>query len=407
MVLQMFNLAGQKVAERSFELQAGNSIFEVRLQKPQMYLLAVTTSHGRSTIRLINRIAGEGNGISFRGNVVEKRQTTQPFQSGDVLKIVGYASRPDLLSESSEIQQTLHASGIFTLLFDTVPEDGFLPEVFSVSANTRVRFSKGNLQYTTVGTHATAEGTAHGTWRFAPNQWDTIGAANSNVSSTYTGWIDLFAWGTSGYHDTNDQSNIYYQPYSSNRTYVDTAYNLNGYGPSLNMTDTNLTGTSANYDWGIYNAISNGGNRPGIWRTLTRDEWNYLLFIRNTSSGICYAKATVNGVPGLIILPDNWSDTVHYLDSTNNIRASYMSNCITSGQWTTYFEAHSCVFLPAAGERYVFNSMGGVGIVGRYWSSTCYGKGSAKEVYIGSGSLHPYYFARYSGTSVRLVRNEE
>ena len=32
-----------------------------------------------------------------------------------------------------------------------------------------------------------------------------------------------------------------------------------------------------NYDWGVNNAISNGGNEAGLWRTLTIEEWKYLM----------------------------------------------------------------------------------------------------------------------------------
>ena len=58
-------------------------------------------------------------------------------------------------------------------------------------------------------------------------------------------------------------------------------------------------------DWG-YNAISNGGNEEGLWRTLTMDEWLYLLDMRNTTSGMRFAKANVEGVNGLLLLPDDW-----------------------------------------------------------------------------------------------------
>ncbi len=75
---------------------------------------------------------------------------------------------------------------------DTTSGGGFSIGVFSVSATDSVLFSPGNLQWSATGSHAVAGGgTAAGTWRFALNQWDMIGAANSNVSSTYTGWIDL------------------------------------------------------------------------------------------------------------------------------------------------------------------------------------------------------------------------
>ena len=71
---------------------------------------------------------------------------------------------------------------------------------FSVSECQYVYFAKGNLQYNAVqGTHATADGgTEQGTWRFADHQWDYVGSDNCNISQTYDGWIDLFAYGTSG-----------------------------------------------------------------------------------------------------------------------------------------------------------------------------------------------------------------
>lgn len=87
-LMQVYNLAGQKVAERTMPLEAGKNLFEVSLQTPQVYLMAVTTPQGRSTIKLLNRGAGSENCISYKGNgsVVEKRQSANPFQSGDIIK---------------------------------------------------------------------------------------------------------------------------------------------------------------------------------------------------------------------------------------------------------------------------------------------------------------------------------
>ena len=64
--------------------------------------------------------------------------------------------------------------------------EGALSGLFSVSADKQVYFSQGNLQY-----QASTD-----TWRFAENQYDTIGALNANISSMYDGWIDFFRWGT-------------------------------------------------------------------------------------------------------------------------------------------------------------------------------------------------------------------
>lgn len=59
---------------------------------------------------------------------------------------------------------------------------------FSVSASKQVYFSKGNLRY-----HCSSKA-----WSFATNQYDVVGQSNSNISSSYAGYIDLFGWGTSG-----------------------------------------------------------------------------------------------------------------------------------------------------------------------------------------------------------------
>ena len=59
-------------------------------------------------------------------------------------------------------------------------DNGAIKAAFSVSADKKVYFSKGNLQYQA----------STGTWRFAENQYDIIGEDNANISSTYSGWID-------------------------------------------------------------------------------------------------------------------------------------------------------------------------------------------------------------------------
>ncbi len=406
-VLQLFNVAGQKVAERSLELQSGSNLLEVRLQNPQVYLLAVTTPQGRSTIKLLNSKVGEGNGISLRGNVVEKRQSSQRFQSGDFLKIVGYATSNGSVVVSQEIQQAQTASDNFTLIF---PPEGALSGLFSVSSTHRVRFSRGNLQWSASGTHAVAGGnTRPGTWRFAPNQWDTIGSQNSFISSYYNGWIDLFGWATSGYHNSSDSYNTRYNPYdTANSELSDWTYNTYGYGPSINRGfDTSLTGSSANYDWGVYNAISNGGNRPGMWRTLTKAEWDTLLNHRTTASGVRYAKAEINGIGGLIIVPDNWDTTIYALNRTNvSENVSYSANMITSAQWVV-LEAAGCAFLPSTGYRYR-SSIYRVGTECDYWTSTNCSKWGARVMIAGyySVSVGEGCDERFRGLAVRLVQDE-
>lgn len=265
----------------------------------------------------------------------------------------------------------------------TNPPEGALRGEFSVSSSTKVRFSKGNLQY-----QASTR-----TWRFATNQYDYIGGANSNISSTYSGWIDLFAWGTSGW---NSGANCY-QPWSTSCT-------EEYYWPGGSASN-DLTGSYARADWGVYNAISNGGNTAGQWRTLTKDEWSYLLKTRaNASTKVGYAS--VASVNGLILLPDGFTDPM-----MNNGGGAFVpkattgwtANVYTANGWAA-MEAAGAVFLPAAGYRSCNGSVYDVGSYGSYWSSTHNGN-HAWRLYFDSGGVEMNFNYRYRGGSVRLVQD--
>ena len=263
--------------------------------------------------------------------------------------------------------------------------NGILPGAFSVSANQQVYFSQGNLQYQA----------STNTWRFADKQYDYVGNANSNISPTYSGWIDLFGWGTSGW----DNGNVYYNPWDSN--------NSNGslYGPSGQY---NLTGMYAEADWGVYNSINNGGYQENQWRTLNKDEWAYIFETRITPSGIRYAMARVNDVNGALLLPDDWNTATYSLNNTNSRSASYSDNVININQWAM-LENAGAVFLPAAGCR-KGNVMYYVDMDGDYWSSSCssFGGQYASHVTFFNGFNSVYVSAfRYYGQSVRLVTDSE
>ena len=238
----------------------------------------------------------------------------------------------------------------------------FVAKPFSVSATKTVTFSPGNLQY-----HA-----ANNEWRFAPSQADYIGQANEKISSTYNGWIDLFGWGT-GNNPTNKS--------------------MDGEGYSTFV------------DWGV-NKI--GNDAPNTWRTLTNQEWKYL---RNERSNADKLKgvAQVNGVNGLILLPDSWtcpSGVIFKLgfddDEGPEYYASYQT--FSASEWTK-LEASGAVFLPAAGRRYCLRFVDYVGSGGYYWSSTPTDSGFAYYLYFYSDGVSMDYHYRYVGRSVRLVQD--
>ena len=301
------------------------------------------------------------------------------------IRKVGYESYADMVTiqvreqnkQMENVKLVADTIGQQYLTTDYIPNgpiDGFINGVFSVSPDKKVMFAKGNLQY-----QASTK-----TWRFAEHQWDMIGEANKNIASSYSGWIDLFGWGTSGYNDKN--------PWMTSTTSTD-------YGNGKR----DIAGT--NYDWGVNNTNSNDGGCS--WRTLTRDEWVYVFNTRSTNSGIRYAKATVNGVNGVILLPDNWNSSNYSLIKTNKRGASFDSNKISQTDWQNKFEANGAVFLPAAGYRRG-TDVYGVGSYGYYWSASYGGSDGAYSVRFYDGSLDAdLWDFRTDGRSVRLVCSAE
>lgn len=257
-------------------------------------------------------------------------------------------------------------------------ENGILKGFFSVAVDRQVQFSKGNLQYQA----------SSNTWRFAEHQWDVVGEDNNNISQSYNGWIDLFGWGTSGWNN----GNTYYQPWDYNNANAE-------YGP---VGKFDLVDDFANSDWGVYNAISNGGNQPGIWRTMEQMEWDYLLFSRNTVSGIRFAKAQVNGTNGLVLLPDDWNANEFPLNNTNAQSAQFASNPISLAQWNI-LEQQGAVFLPASGYRNE-NTVANVGSSCAYWTTWFYTANTAYYVNGTNTNLNAAVTGfRPYGRSVRLV----
>jgi hypothetical protein len=255
-----------------------------------------------------------------------------------------------------------------------------LAGAFSVGGDKVVYFSKGNLQATTNDLGATW------TWGFAENQWDYVGNNAANTSFDYwggtgNGSYDLFGWiGASSALDD---------------------YRQYGIGSNYDFTDCgNTAGEDLKADWGSLMGSD--------WRTLTYDEWQYLIKSRNNAANLL-AYATVNGKTGLILLPDSWTSSSVALTITT---ANYTTNIISASDWST-LEEQGCVFLPAAGWR-SDDSVGGVGEGGDYWSSSSpsgkqYDEGSAYCFFFDTDfskqpdGMHFNKRGRGFGLSVRLV----
>lgn len=226
-------------------------------------------------------------------------------------------------------------------------DQGALKGEFTVDKNgKKVRFSQGNLQYNP----------AADKWRFATNQWDFVGKDNENIAvEKYNGWLDLFGWGT-------------------------------GYDPTKHTEE--WRDYSSSLDWGFI-PILNGGNQKFLWRTLVADEWYYLFRSRDQK---LFGLGKVNGIPGLIILPDDWivpegltfnpstekgliwkndNEYIRLQKSESDIYSNYSDNSYDIEEWAK-MEENGAVFLPAAncrrGKEYYDNE--GDKVSGHYWSMT-------------------------------------
>ena len=277
----------------------------------------------------------------------------------------------------------------FTTLYEggvtPTPPIGALNGIFTVSESSKVRFARGNLQY-----QASTD-----SWRFAERQTVYIGEGNANISANYSGWIDLFGWGTSGYN----HGATCYQPWSISTVNADYA----AYGDYLN----NLFDGNGQADWG-YNAIDNGGNQMGLWRTPTSREWDYLLTRRDTPSGIRFAVASVDGTNGLVIFPDDWDASLYSINMPNRFATEVFTvNVISASDWLNIFENAGAAFLPAAGVR-EGTSLHYMEELGGYWASTNY---NSYASYFGfapiEGGDPQGANDRGVGCSVRLVRTIE
>ena len=262
-----------------------------------------------------------------------------------------------------------------------------LPGQFSVSNTQKVFFSKGNLQYSRASTEVAWN---TGTWSFMDHQYDIVETVNpeSTINPPYP------------------------DPYCTDNYGDKTVVSLFGWGTGSNptLTSDNPYDYSSFTDWGT-NAITNGGNvTDSGWHTLSNGQWSYLIdpIQRVTPSGAVYAKATVNGVKGLILLPDNWSTSYYDLSSTNVQDAAFSANTITLSDWTTYLEAYGAVFLPAACYRDGNIVYDNGCFLGYYWSSYAseyngYALNFIESNYQNSVSVSS--IPRSGGLPVRLVKD--
>ncbi len=209
-----------------------------------------------------------------------------------------------------------------------------LPGEFSVGADKKVRFSPGNLYWTGSAFEFEKDQFSY------PTAWDTKHVAH-------------FYW-------TKTAGKAYQQPYEDS---------------GADGKDVLFTNNS---DFSVKG-----------WRTLTMDEWKYLIIERKKYK----YPVTVDGKVGLVIAPDLFSES---------IESSY-----TADEWKDAEKNNGLVFLPKAGTRNDSNINSQE--AGHYWCSTTSAGPQVADYFTITDDFDDENFMdageRGTGRSIRLVRD--
>ena len=218
---------------------------------------------------------------------------------------------------------------------------------FTVDANgTKVEFDQGNLWY------GIADGESTPAFHFEKNQW---GFALKNLEEEWFSaeWdeshVSHFFWNNDATEAVKEQFNYISYPF------YDAVF------------FTNSGATTASSSFTV-------DGETGVWRTLSRDEWGYLIgydpkifsweqqtgdYGRQNAIELRKVSTVMFGesgpeLRGLIIMPDDW--------------VGELMETIGYAEWQT-LESAGAVFLPMCGRRY----SGGVidvSVLAYYWAST-------------------------------------
>ncbi len=253
--------------------------------------------------------------------------------------------------------------------------------VFSVSSDKQVSFCKGNLQYT--------QSTAR--WSFAANQYDLLGTDNvcgeevetdavygeRKYGTALADRIDLFGWSSTG---------------------------AAKWGAGVSTLNKDYAGDFV--DWGTN--IGDGKT----FRTLSCDEWNYLLSERTDAADLqdlaCIRKSETDYVNGLVLLPDDWS-CPKGIAFTGGFGAQYSVQAYADlqtyspAEWQQ-LESAGAVFLPAVGYREGADAFG-VQSGGNYWSATPRDANNVHYLLFYPLGARMAHTSRPTAHSVRLVKD--
>ena len=337
---------------------------------------------GKKYVFFIRHSNGDGwllvNNLTFTPNDKLNAWTVVPNVTGSEYTITGlepettYEVMVEPIFDGGLTGTQSPIASFTTIGEETDPVEG----EFSVAEDKKVQFARGNLQH---------EGDMYeGKWSMAKQQYEMLGQGNvdkpEGSNSSYTAdFVDLFCWSTA--KDYNGLEFFSYREEEVANSYFKGDF----------------------VDWGtIAELVSDLGEG---WSTLSKDEWDYLLNERTNAANL-KSLATVAGVQGLILLPDDWTEEAP-------------AGTFTAEEWAT-LEKDGAVFLPTAGQmtqtydqtEYVTTTtVSNDGVEGFYWTSTPFDDDAGLNAYVlnfsATNATPETDVNRRIASAVRLVKEVE
>jgi uncharacterized protein (TIGR02145 family) len=353
----VFDLNGKKITELQQTLSSGIHAFRVSLSTPQTYLLSVNSGTDHASIKIINTGNAGKNRIEclFGENEMPityqsksaKGETENPFDLGDSMEYVGYATNNGAEIESEVIRQMQIGSESFELVFATLVGDG------QPCPGTQILTDADGNTYNTVqiGTQCWMRENLRVT-KYAIGTAIPLGTSTS-INTPYR------------YNPNNNSSNVSTYGYLYNWAAV-----MGGSGSS----STNPSGVQ--------------GICPTGWHVPSDAEWTQLTdYVSSRSQYLCGNDSTsIAKALASTIGWDSFSSTcaVGNTPSTNN---------------TTGFS-----ILPAGS---CYGSYSIFGYIAYFWSTSLYGdfRAYSCSLYYGYYSVNHSNGSQIYGYSVRCIRD--